>query len=231
MWFVLIVVIVGVFNGSGCAAKLPGGAGGYVHTPPTTVSAEVPKEAPVGSADPVVYGALYREQVEKLGQPLTPVRRGSYEDHTFTQVVTLTPTLTETVTKTHTLRIPSTSDVWVTSLRTVVQQVTQLATSRDFRPALPETVTSLIRVTHTKFLPSTVTVETVPTKTVVSVYTNFVTSTTTVDYWQPIVHYSTQYERVTRPVLENQTLLQRLFTTTTLVSYQDVTTTRRFQGW
>jgi len=240
MWLVLLVALKGVFHGPAVEAyKLPSGDSGSARSviaPRLTASKAHASPARLAAseahASPGVYGELYREQVQKLGQqPQVTLRGGSYEDHTFTQLVTLTPTVTSTVTNTHTLRIPSTSDVWITSLKTEILPVTQLLTSWAYRPALPETVTSFVRVTQTKFVPSTVTVETFPTKTLVSIYTAFVTSTTEVDYWQPITHYSTQYEHVTRPVLESQTLLQRLFTTTTLVDYRDVTTTRRFQEW
>ena len=107
----------------------------------------------------------------------------------------LTVTFFFQVTKTHTLRIPSTSDVWVTSVRAVTVPVTQLTTVRSYRSsAQAETVTSFLRITKTEVKPETVTVEVFPTRTAVSVFTSFVTDTTVVDLWQPIVHLQTKFE-------------------------------------
>jgi len=187
---------------------------GAVETPSSSVRRVIP-----------VVGQLFKDQLRRLGE-----KAGSppeYEDHTITSVVTITPTVRETVTKTHTLRIPSTSDVWVTSLKIVTMPVTQLTTARSFGPSsLVDTVTSFLRITKTEVVPVTRTVEVYPTKTLLSVYTSFMTSVTVVDLWQPIVHYSTQYEYVTRQLVETQILMQRLFTTTTSTSYTTATTTR-----
>ena len=98
------------------------------------------------------------------------------------------------VTKTHTLRVPSTSDVWVTDVTMVKVPVSVVTTQRSYRPDAPDTVTSFVRVTQTSIDVATRTVEAYPTKTLVSVFTNFVTKIATVDLWQPSVHTTTSYE-------------------------------------
>jgi len=122
------------------------------------------------------------------------------------------------VTKTHTLRVPSTSDVWVTEVKNVKVPVTVQTTRRSYRPEAANTVTSYVRyywvllvklftlsilflifstlrrVTNTEVSVVTRTVEIVPTKTVVSVFTRFVTETSSVELWQPLVHMATSYE-------------------------------------
>ena len=98
------------------------------------------------------------------------------------------------VTKTHTLRVPSTSDVWVTDVTMVKVPVSVVTTQRSYRPDAPDTVTSFVRVTQTSIDVVTRTVEAYPTKTLVSVFTQFVTETATIELWQPIVHLSTAYD-------------------------------------
>ncbi|XP_018023404.1 uncharacterized protein LOC108679317 [Hyalella azteca] len=166
-----------------------------------------------------------------IGSGLSPANAPQYEEHAIprTGPVQLTNTVTNFVTKTHTLRVPSTSDVWVTSVTMVKIPVTQLATQRTFVRAAPDTVTSLVRITSTPVSVLTQTVDVFPTKTVVSIFTSFVTETQTVELWQPIEHVSTSYEVITRPVLETQSLLQRLFTTVTTTRTINVTSLRSDQ--
>ena len=98
------------------------------------------------------------------------------------------------VTKTHVLRVPSTSDVWVTDMTMVNVPVTQYTTRRSYVPEPANTVTSFVRVTKTPVDVVTRTVEVYPKKTVVSVFTEFVTETSAVELWHPIVHLTTSYE-------------------------------------
>ncbi|KAF2367370.1 hypothetical protein FHG87_001885, partial [Trinorchestia longiramus] len=152
-----------------------------------------------------------------------------YEEHVLPRSgpLQLTTTVTNFVTKTHTLRVPATSDVWITSVTMVKVPVTQLTTQRNFVRGVADTVTSFVRITSTPVSVATRTVEVFPTKTMVSVFTNFVTKTETVELWQPIQHLSTSYDVITRPILETQTLLQRAFRTVAVTQTVDVTSTRQ----
>ncbi|XP_018023405.1 uncharacterized protein LOC108679318 [Hyalella azteca] len=151
-----------------------------------------------------------------------------YENHVFPRSgpVAITETVIVQVTKTHTLRVPVTSDVWVTSVTQVIVPVTQYSTERRYVPGVAGTVTSVIRITKTPVSVVTRTEEIFPTKTMLSVFTRFNTVTRSVEFWQPIVHVATNYEVLTVPVLQTQTLLQRVFTTVTATRTIDVTSTR-----
>merc|ERR1719423_84770 len=94
------------------------------------------------SVDPRDSGLIFAKEVADLrGEAPT------YEGHTITKHLSpKTSTVLETVTKTHTLRIPSTSDVWITSVKSVTIPVTRFSTSRAFVPSKSAgSVTSFIR--------------------------------------------------------------------------------------
>ena len=57
--------------------------------------------------------------------------------------------LQETTTVTQSIRVPSTSDVWVSTVVPYTVVVTHLATDYTYAPAHPDTVTSVVVVTKT----------------------------------------------------------------------------------
>merc|ERR1712126_343706 len=94
----------------------------------------------------------------------------AYEEHVVAPVVTRDVTRTEyvTETKTHRLRVPVTSDIWVTDATQIDAYVTVYETERRYIPERADTVTSYIAVTATPGV--------VPTRAVTTEYTSFVTS-------------------------------------------------------
>ncbi|KAB7505643.1 hypothetical protein Anas_05707 [Armadillidium nasatum] len=140
-------------------------------------------------------------------------------------------TVTSTVTRTHNIWKKSTTDVLVTSAVLVPLTVTQYQTKRDYIRDDPNTVTSFIRVTSQPVVIETRTIEKFPVRTVVSRYTDLRTVTSTVEFWQPITHYSTSFEVVRLPVEETSTLYEVAYETVTTVSTIFVTVTHKNFGY
>ncbi|XP_047482601.1 uncharacterized protein LOC125034723 [Penaeus chinensis] len=142
----------------------------------------------------------------------------------------VTETATRTNTVTHTFRVTTTSDIWVTESTFVELPVTVYTTERDYVPEVPRTVTSVLRVTTTPVFVKTAEDFVNPSRTFVSVYTSFVTTTETVKFWQSIYHVSTDYQITTLPVWTTQELVQHIVTTTTRYVTSVVTATQAIYG-
>merc|ERR1719147_175803 len=120
----------------------------------------------------------------------------AYEEHVVAPVVTRDVTRTEyvTETKTHRLRVPVTSDIWVTDATQIDAYVTVYETERRYIPERADTVTSYIAVTATPVAVVTASRGVVPTRAVTTEYTSFVTSVTDVELWQTVTHTYTQFQ-------------------------------------
>ncbi|XP_045136072.1 uncharacterized protein LOC123519017 [Portunus trituberculatus] len=138
-------------------------------------------------------------------------------------------TETVTVTETQTIRVPVTSDIWVSTATPYTVRVTSLATDYTFVPANAETVTAVVAVTNT---PISVVRETScinPVRTAVSVYTTFLTETERKDLYHTVTHVDVHHEINTVAVPSVQTLVQRA--TTTTIQFTTVTVTSTTFGY
>ncbi|XP_045134980.1 uncharacterized protein LOC123518306 [Portunus trituberculatus] len=134
-------------------------------------------------------------------------------------------TETVTVTVTQTIRIPVTSDIWVSTATPYTVRVTSLATDYTYVPDHAETVTAVVAVTNT---PVSVVRETSwinPVRTAVSVYTTFLTETERKDLYHTVTHVDVHHEINTVAVPSVQTLVQKETTTTIRLATVTVTST------
>ncbi|XP_063879242.1 uncharacterized protein LOC135110642 [Scylla paramamosain] len=149
-----------------------------------------------------------------------------YADHApyyLPPVVPVTETVTVTVTQT--IRIPVTSDIWVSTAIPYTVRVTSLATDYTYVPDDAETVTAVVAVTNT---PISLVRETScinPVRTAVSVFTSFLTDTERKDLYHTVTHVNVHHEINTVAVPSVQTLVQRVTTTTILFTTATVTST------
>merc|ERR1712126_388837 len=157
----------------------------------------------------------------------------AYEEHVVAPVVTRDVTRTEyiTETKTHRLRVPVTSDIWVTDATQIDAYVTVYETERRYIPERADTVTSYIAVTAPPIAVVTASRGVVPTRAVTTEYTSFVTSVTDVELWQTVTHTYTQFQGYTEAVYETQDLKQLHTVTVTNTQTQYVTRTRAYNPY
>merc|ERR1719290_988916 len=179
----------------------------------------------------VVFGcAVADPAVLQRAAPVAPAAP-AYEDHVIAPVVTRDITRTEyvTETKTHRLRVPVTSDIWVTDATQIDAYVTVYETERRYIPERADTVTSYIAVTATPVAVVTASRGVVPTRAVTTEYTSFVTSVTDVELWQTVTHTFTQFQGYTQAEYQTQELRQVLTVTVTNTQTQTQYVTRTRQ--
>ncbi|XP_045126355.1 uncharacterized protein LOC123513316 [Portunus trituberculatus] len=153
-----------------------------------------------------------------------------YDTHQpFVQPAVVTQTVTVTTTVTQTIRVPVTSDVWVSSVTYHPVPATHLVTEYSYIPIDSTTVTSVIVVTSTPVSVVTQTSQVNPVRTAVSVFTSFLTDTETRRLYHTITHTAYYHELKTVPVHSVQTLVQRV--TTTSHRYTTVTVTSTTFGY
>ncbi|KAK8394342.1 hypothetical protein O3P69_006507 [Scylla paramamosain] len=153
-----------------------------------------------------------------------------YDTHQpYIQPEVVTQTVTVTTTVTQVIRVPVTSDVWVSSVIIHPVTATHLVTEYSYVPIDSTTVTSVIIVTSTPVSVVSQTSQVNPVRTAVSVYTTFVTETERKQLYHTVTHFVHQHELKTVPVHSVQTLLQRV--TTTSHRYITVTVTSTTYGY
>ncbi|XP_063859226.1 uncharacterized protein LOC135100317 [Scylla paramamosain] len=154
----------------------------------------------------------------------------SYERHApYVPPVVVTVTETITITATETIRIPVTSDVWVSTVVNHPVPVTHLVTEYSYVPIDAYTKTSVVIVTSTPISVVTQTSQVNSIRTAVSVFTTFVTETETKELYHTISHHVYNHEFRTVPVHSVQTLVQRVITTVN--SFTTVTVTHTTYGY
>ncbi|XP_050693858.1 uncharacterized protein LOC126984277 [Eriocheir sinensis] len=159
---------------------------------------------------------------------VTQAASQGYDTHVpYVQAQVVPVTVTETITGTQTIRVPVTSDVWVSDIVTSPVYATQLVTEYSWVPVDSVTRTTLMTVTTTPVSMVSQTSYVNPTRTVVSVHTIFLTETARKDLYHTVTHVALHHEIETVPVSSVQTLVQRITTTTLSIRTVIVTSTTR----
>ncbi|XP_050693854.1 uncharacterized protein LOC126984274 isoform X3 [Eriocheir sinensis] len=154
-----------------------------------------------------------------------------YDTHApYVPQIVVPVTVTDTVTTTQTVRVPVTSDVWVSTVTQYTVTATQLTTHWGFNPTRPDTVTSVITITNTPVSIIRHTAGVNPVRSVTSIFTSFVTETERKDLFHSITHIDIHHEIETVPVSSVQTLYQRITSTTLYLTTVTLTSTTRGYG-